>query len=150
MPIGALVGLMGRLGGGGLIRGTVGKVLRKGGGTAIVRRPPNLPTVPTFPRIPTGGSPGAVSGRLRRVGKGAAAAAGAAVVFDATGRAINAITGQPIRRSRRINPGNTKALKRSVRRITAAAKMYAKVLTAQKGTRSKGYTIKPKGANKCR
>jgi hypothetical protein len=147
MPIGAIAGMLAR---GGLIRGAAGKILR-GRGTAIVRRPPNLPAgIPTLPRLPGGVGGGAVNGRLRRIGKGAAGAAGAAVVFDATGRAINAITGEPMRRSRRINPGNTKALKRSVRRINSAAKMYAKVLTAQKGTRSKGYTIKPKGNKSCR
>jgi hypothetical protein len=53
-------------------------------------------------------------------------------------------------RRRRMNTCNMKALKRAVRRVNGAAKAYGKVLSATKGTRHSGYTIKPKGTAKCR
>lgn len=163
MPIGLIGGLLGRAAGAGVIRGTVGKLLRKTGGraatspgTAVVRRPPNLPTLPRFPEGPGGVSVwGAGSGAAARGGRSmtrkAAEMIAAGIAFEAGGRIYNSITGKEIKSSRRMNPGNTRALKRSVRRINAAAKMYSKVLTAQKGKKCGGYTIKPKaGKRGCR
>ena len=155
MPIGLLGGLAGRLIGGGMIRGTAGKILRGMGkkatspGTAIIKRPPNLPTLP---RIPSGGGGsiiGAAAGARRKgISRKAAELIAAGMAFEAGGRVFSSVTGKEIKPTRRMNPGNTKALRRSVRRIKSAAKMYGKVLSASKGTRARGYTIKPKG--KCK
>ena len=156
MPIGLLAGVAGRLIGGGVIRGTAGKILRgmgkkaAGPGTAIIKRPPNLPTLPTMPRIPSGigGGIAAAAGGRKSISRKAAELIAAGLAFEAGGKIFSAVTGKEIKASRRMNPGNTKALRRSVRRIKSAAKMYGKVLSASKGTRASGYTIKPKG--KCK
>ena len=159
MPIGLLAGMAGRLAGGGLVRGTAGKILRglgkkaAGPGTAIVKRPPNLPTLP---RYPGGGEWGRGAGRAggvllggrKSISRKAAELIAAGIAFEAGGKIFNSITGKEIKPTRRMNPGNTKALRRSVSRIKSAAKMYGKVLSASKGTRASGYTIKPKG--KCK
>lgn len=156
MPIGLLAGLAGRLAGSGIIRGTAGKILRGGGskitkpGTAIVRRPPNLPSLPTMPRLPSGiggGIAAAAKGR-KGISRKAAELIAAGLAFEAGGKIFSAVTGKEIKQTRRMNPGNTKALRRSVRRVKSAAKMYGKVLSASKGTRASGYTIKPRG--KCK
>lgn len=153
MPIGLLTGLAGRLAGSGIIRGTAGKILRGGArkvtspGTAIVKRAPNLPTLPRIPSGIGGGIATAAGGR-KGISRKAAELIAAGLAFEAGGKIFSAVTGKEIKPTRRMNPGNTKALRRSVRRIKSAAKMYGKVLSASKGTRASGYTIKPKG--KCK
>lgn len=158
MPIGLLAGLAARAAGSGLVRGTAGKILRGAGkavkmprivprpGTAIVKRAPNLPTLPGLPSG-VGVGIGAAAGR-KSISRKAAELIAAGMAFEAGGRVFSSVTGKEIKATRRMNPGNTKALRRSVRRIKSAAKMYGKVLSASKGTRASGYTIKPKG--KCK
>ncbi len=139
MPWPALLGGIGRaLAGSGVIRGTMGKILRSGsggvkmlpgGGTRM-----NLPaTLPTFP--------GRSAGRLIKSG-GKLAAGGAA--WEVGSRVVRGFGDEDMPRRRRMNHCNIKALKRAARRVEGGAKMYAKVLQATKGTRSKGYTIKPR------
>jgi hypothetical protein len=131
----------------GVIGGSLGKILRTSPGTALIKSVPKLPA--TLPKI--GGMLG--TGVATAVGGKSLARKGAELIaaglaFEAGGKLFNSITGKEIKQSRRMNPGNTRALKRSVRRINSAAKMYGKVLSAQKGKRHSGYTIKPKA--KCR
>jgi hypothetical protein len=136
MPIPGLA-ILGGLARGGILRGTLGKILR--GGSGGVKMLPgggtrmNLPaTLPTFPRQ---------AGRLIKSG-GKLAAGGAA--WEAGSRIVRGFGDEDMPRRRRMNHCNIKALKRAVRRVEGGAKMYAKVLQATKGTRSKGYTIKPR------
>ncbi len=140
----ALAGLAGRLAGAGIIRGSLGKLLRKGGSTGLSGPiAPVLRTIPqTMPRLPS-----TLGGVVRKGGK--IAMGGAA--WEVGSRVAQRFGGddEP-RRYRRMNTCNMKALKRAVRRINGAAKAYGKVLSATKGTRHSGFTIKPKGKAKCR
>ena len=150
MPVhGIALGAAGRLAVGVLGRLTkkgTGKILTQPG-TSIIRRVP-----PGGLQIP--GSPG-IGGAITRagrkgLGKRAVGLIGAGVAFEAGGRIFSVLTGQEIKTTRRMNPGNTKALKRSVRRLNSAAKMYGRVLSATKGKRTSGYLIKPrKSGRKC-
>lgn len=58
--------------------------------------------------------------------------------------------GEP-RQYRRMNMGNPRALSRAIRRVEGAEKQYARLLTATRGIKCGGYTVKPKKrSRKCR
>jgi hypothetical protein len=95
----------------------------------------------TMPRLPS-----TIGGLVRKGGK--IAVGGAA--WEVGSRVARGFGDDEPRRYRRMNTCNMKALKRAVRRVNGAAKAYGKVLSATKGTRHSGFTIKPKGKAKCR
>jgi hypothetical protein len=143
----------------GIIRGTAGKLLGGGGkaatpaaGRAISGPISNLPVfnpgsaivragVGTAVAIPAGR---AVAGVGRKYGKKILGMIAAGVLFESGGKLFNAFTGEEYKSPRRMNYANGKALSRAIRRFDGAAKQYAKVLKATKGTKKCGYTITPK------
>lgn len=67
-------------------------------------------------------------------GAGALAVGGASSMFGGPGRgAGSGMHGGGGRRYRRINPGNTRAMRRSIRRIEAGAKLYSKFFSIKHG-----------------
>lgn len=70
----------------------------------------------------------------RKVIKGAAVAAGAGVAGAGIAGLMGSRGSGERKRYRRINPGNTRALRRAVRRIEQGAKMYSKVFGIKHGS----------------
>lgn len=68
---------------------------------------------------------------LKRAAVGAAAVGGTAAVMGATGMLGG---GEERRRYRRINPGNTRAMRRAIRRIEAGARIYGKFFSMKRGS----------------
>lgn len=84
-------------------------------------------------------------GPARSIATGVLAGVAARPAARATGKAAasvkEAVFGEK-KKYRRINPGNAKALRRAIRRIKSAEKLFRQVLTVQ-GKKATG--IKPKG-----
>lgn len=98
-----------------------------------------METIMQLPRITRGGM--AIKRMMTAATLGAAAEGGAQMVRK-RGGASGTFTAPGMRKKhRRINPGNIKALRRSVRRIHSAEKMFRQVLSVQ-GKHHAG--IKPK------
>lgn len=104
---------------------------------------PRLPTGPTLPRVPTIPRVGGIARGGKRGSLAARIAAGT-VLVGAGGVLIDAFTGKPVRGPRRMNYANGRALGRAIRRMEGAARQYAKLLSATKGARCGGYTVKAK------
>lgn len=152
--IGALAGRLGStLARKGVIRGTAGRLLGgRGGGAppgtfgAVAGLPAFRPGVGMVVRGAGAAVAVGAAGRgvARRYGKKILGMIAAGVLFESGGKLFNAFTGEEYKSPRRMNYANGKALSRAIRRFDGAAKQYAKVLKATKGTKKCGYTITPK------
>lgn len=106
-----------------------------GGGISAV------PAAFSIPKVATRVLP-ALGAVARRVPGVIGTAANAITVGSAlTNLLPNTFTGKPRKRYRRVNPANIKALRRSIRRIKGAEKLFRQVLTVQ-GKQHAG--VKPK------